>query len=592
MIITRKKKKKNNLKNSVLRPNTKSGDTNTLVKFKIVFFAVIGSVAFLCCNSTAPGERSAVSRYTATGILISEENDDEPPDYAQERPPLSNREALTMTMSGRDVELDFRKSYLAGEAQFYTALYEGLFSYHPLTMEPVLGVARQWKLSDDKKEWTFILRDYARYWNGDEVKAEDFRNAWLSVLEPGRDSPYSSLFDIIEGAQAYRLGHLTDASRVGIETVDDKTLVVRLVSPASFFPSMLCHHSFSPIHPSMLKIKDWSQAPPISNGPFYLLESGKSTKVLARNELYWGAGDVELKRINVKFVDDGDEASALWNSGEARWISGEVNLEDLTDLSGIAVNPMFATHYYYICSRQAPWTDWQVRRALTLALPWEKIREGYNMPAKTLIYPIMGYPEIKGLDTTDIEEARKLLAAAGYPGGKGLPDLVIRLNPAMESARIGGLMSAAWMDDLGVPVKIEVVSFGEFFDSLKDDDYDVASSTWIGDFADPYTFLQMWRRDSNLNDAGFDDAEYEKLIDRSMEEDGEVRWKTLSEAEELLLHRGTVLPISYSFAINIVDRSELDGWFMNVLDIHPYKYLSFKTFKPLPGVVLAKPERL
>ncbi|MDR2482292.1 MAG: peptide ABC transporter substrate-binding protein, partial [Treponema sp.] len=115
-------------------------------------------------------------------------------------------------------------------------------------------------------------------------------------------------------------------------------------------------------------------------------------------------------------------------------------------------------------------------------------------------------------------------------------------------------------------------------------DYAVGFSTWIGDFADPYTFLQMWRRDSNLNDAGYNDADYEKLLEKSMGEEGNQRWGTLAEAEKLLLSRGAVLPISYSPALNIVDTGELDGWFPNVLDIHPFKYLSFKAYRPLPGV--------
>jgi peptide/nickel transport system substrate-binding protein/oligopeptide transport system substrate-binding protein len=519
--------------------------------------------------------------------IFAAEDSDETPEYAQKRPPVVNRDSLTMTMSGSDVELDFRKSYLAGEAQFYTGLYEGLFSYHPLTMEPIPAVANRWNLSDDKKTWTFTLREYARYWNGDTVKAEDFRSAWLSQLDPGRNSPYSSLFDVIEGANDYRMGRSSDKSKVGIEAPNDNTLIVRLSSPASFFPSMLCHHSFSPIHPSMLNVDDWSKTSPISNGPYYLLENTGKTKTLSRNELYWDANDVTLKTIIVKLTDDGDEASALWNSGGVRWISGEVNLEALTDLSGIVVNPMFATHYYFIRSIRKPWDDWRVRRALILALPWDSIREGYPMPAETLIYPIRDYPKIKGLDATDLEEAKKLLAEAGYPDGKGLPELVVRLTPAMEAARIGGIMSKVWMDELGISVKIEVFPFDKYFDSLKEDAYDVASSTWIGDFADPYTFLQMWRRDSNLNDARYNDPDYEKLINQSMGEEGEARWKTLSEAEELLLRRGTVLPISYSFAINIVDKGEIGGWFSNVLDIHPFKYLSFKAFKPLPGVVYA-----
>ena len=512
--------------------------------------------------------------------------DDEPP-TAQDRDFGDVRTSFAMVMSGRDIEFDFRKSFLASEAQIYTGLYEGLFSYHPLTMEPVPAAASRWNLSDDKKVWTFTLREHARYWNGDSVRAEDFRASWLSLLEPGRNSPYSSLFDIIEGASDYRAGRLSDKSRVGIEAPDDRTLIVRLVSPAAFFPSMLCHHSFSPIHPAMLNIADWSGTSPISNGPYYLLENRGKTKVFARNELYWDAVDVRLKTITVQLIDDGDEASSMWNSGGTDWISGDVNLETLINRSGITVNPMFATHYYFIRSVRKPWDDWRVRRAMVLALSWSRIREGVIMPAKTLIYPLPDYPKIDGMEKTDIGEARKLLAEAGYPDGKGLPELVIRLTPSAEAERIGGIMSTTWKDELGIPVRIEVFPFDKYLDSMKDGNYDVGSSTWIGDFADPYTFLQMWRRDSNLNDASYNDGDYERLISRSMEEEGDKRMKTLSEAEELLLNRGTVLPISYTFALNIVDRTELGGWYSNVLDIHPFKYFYFKTRRPLPGVARA-----
>jgi peptide/nickel transport system substrate-binding protein/oligopeptide transport system substrate-binding protein len=512
--------------------------------------------------------------------------DSEKPDFAESRPQPVNREELTMAFSKGEVELDFRKSYLASEAQLYTALYEGLFSYHPFTLEPTPAAASSWEVSEDKKEWTFTIRETARYWNGDPLRAEDFRAAWLSLLDPKRQSPYSSLFDSIEGALDYRLGNNADPATVGVLAPEPLKLVVRLNNPVSFFPSMLCHHSFSPIHPDMLAIEDWSTLPPMSNGPFYVVDHGEDRITLARNELYWDAGRTALRRINILYLEDGDEASVRWNSGEVRWIAGDVNLETLTDRSGIVVNPMFATHYYYIRSTGAPWTDPRVRQALSLALPWEEIREGYFLPAKTLIYPIQGYPEIEGLGSTDLDEARRLLSEAGYPGGAGLPELVIRLTPSAEAARVGGLMGTAWSDGLGASVRVEVVPYRSYVETLKQNDYQVAFSTWIGDFPDPYTFLQMWRRDSNLNDARYNDPDYEALIDRSMGEDGETRMETLAAAEKLLLDRGVVLPISYSPAVNIVDTDELGGWFPNALDIHPFKYLSFKAFRPLPGVAL------
>jgi peptide/nickel transport system substrate-binding protein/oligopeptide transport system substrate-binding protein len=519
--------------------------------------------------------------------------EDKTPDAAETRPRQVLRDQLTVTLSRGELELDPRRSFIASEAQLYTALYEGLFSYHPYTMEPVPGAAEKWELSEDKKTWTFRIRDDARYWNGDPLRAQDFRDAWISLLEPRRESPYSSLFDVIAGAREYRTGQTADPSGIGIEAAGDKTLVVRLAAPASFFPSMLCHHSFSPVHPSMLDRDDWSAAPPLSNGPFYISSPERigpepDTLVLAKNAQYWDSPRVSLNQITVIYTEDPDEASARWNSGEARWISGSVNLETLTDRSGIVVNPMFATHYYFIRSAEKPWTDYRLRRALILALPWESLREGYYLPATTLIYPIMGYPEVQGLENTDLEEARRLMEEAGFPNGEGLPELVIRLASYPEAARIGELMSVAWNQELGVPVRIEVVPDRLYLQSLKTPGYGVGFSTWIGDFADPYTFLQIWRRDSNLNDARLDDADYENLMEKSMSQEGAERYATLAEAEKLLLDRGTVIPISHSPAINIVDTGELDGWYPNALDIHPFKYLAFKAFRPLPGVAMLK----
>jgi peptide/nickel transport system substrate-binding protein/oligopeptide transport system substrate-binding protein len=513
----------------------------------------------------------------------------EKPEFAARRPNVTVRDELTVTFSKGEVELDFRKSFYASEAQLFTAIYEGLFSYDPLTMEPTPALAERWELSEDKKQWTFTIRRNAQFENGDPITAEDFRAAWLSVLAPELDAPYSSQFDLIEGAKEYRTGEVKDPNTVGIIASDERTLVVKLNGPAFFFPSMLCHHSFSPIHPSMLEVKDWSAATLVSNGPFRIAEMDKDKIIFVKADTYWDASAVSLNKIIIKHTENGDEASSLWNSGEARWISGEVNFETLTDRSGIQVNTMFATHYYYIRSGEKPWNDHRIRRALVLALPWDEIRAGHMLPAKTLIYPLPGYPKLEGIfGDEQLEEAAELLAEAGFPNGVGLPELVMRITPSSEAARISELMARTWKEKLGVPVRVEVVPYSRYAQMLKTGGYTVASSTWIGDFADPYTFLQMWRRDSNLNDALHDDADYEALMERAMLEEGNKRWATLAEAEELLLERGSVLPISHSPAVNIVDVGELAGWFPNALDIHPFKYLFFRTIRPLPGVVMIK----
>ena len=524
------------------------------------------------------------------GTVSNDLNEDalhlSPETTPMEASPQIAREDFIVVFQKNPLEFDPRQSYMATEAQIFTAIYEGLFSYHPMTMAPVPAAAASWDLSPDRREWTFHIREEARFQNGDPVRAEDFRAAWLSLLEPDREAPYSSLFDIIEGAREFRLGNI-ERDQVGIYALGEKTLRVRLNSPAAFFPSMLCHHSFSPIHPSMIaetSSEAWSR--PVSNGPYIIDETEEDRISFTKNRYYWDASEVALNRITIVLSDDDDRASALWNSGEARWVAANVNFDALTARSGLEVNAMFATHYYYIRSIREPWNDYRLRRALALALPWNELRADYMLPATTLIFPIRDYPEIEGLSTTDIAEARSLLTEAGYPGGTGLPEIMIRIPPSISGRQIALSMARAWQEILGIRSRIDIVPFDEYFNSLKLPDHDVASITWIGDFADPFSFLQMWQRDSNLNDAAHNDDDFEALISRSMYEEGLERWSTLAEAETLLLSRGNVLPISFHPAINLIDIREIDGWYPNVLDIHPFKYFSVRQRIPLPGIAV------
>ena len=540
---------------------------------------LIVSCAGLPAENDAPAPEGNATEGTAPQLI-------EP--QMRTRPEITDRNDITVIFSDSALELDPRKSFTADEAQIYTALYEGLFSYNPLTLEPLPAVAESWKLSDDKRTWTFALRASARWWNGDRVGAKDFRDAWISLMDPAKQAPYSSLFDLIAGAKDYRLGKNADAGSVGVKAIDERTLEVTLAEPASFFPSVLCHHSFAPVHPSMLAVLDWSAQPPISNGPYYLAERTDEHLRLVKNAFYWDADRISVERLTIRFVGDGAEASHLWNSGNAQWLAGNIDLDALSDRSGVSVNAMFATHYYYIRSSHAPWNDRRIRRALTIVLPWDEIREGHMLPAPTLIFPIPGYPALEGIKQGEFaEEARGLLAEAGYEGGKGLEALTLRITPSEDSDRIAAIMKRVWEKELGISVRVDIVPFDAYYASLKKDDYVVGSSTWIGDFADPYTFLQMWLADSNLNDARYNDPEYEEIVARSMAQEGAERWKTLSEAEKLLLEGGTVLPISYTPALNVIDTAEIEGWFPNPLDIHPFKYFSYAAFRPLPGVALA-----
>ena len=473
------------------------------------------------------------------------------------------------------------------ESELCTAIYEGLLTPHPFTMEPLPGVARTWEVSEDNRVYTFSLRPEAAYSNGDPVRAQDFRAAWMRFLDPQARAEYSFFFDLIKGARAFRQGQAE--AEVGIRVVDDHTLVVELEQPASHFLKLLTHLSFSPLNPRTLARKDWDRAPTIiGNGPFYIVKRTREELLLKRNELYWDRRSVELDSIRVRFIADPAVISEGFNLGQIHW-ANNWDTEKILDPSAVVFNPLFATDYFYFVCAQAPWSDARVRRALALLAPWEEIRSGERLfETSRLIPSFSGYPEVKGIDKADPAEALRLLAEAGYPEGKGLPPLRVKLADDPDSAQTVARMAQAWKSRIGLEVSVRTFEYEAYLGEVKKPDYELGSVTWIGDYADPLTFLQLWTRDSNLNDSRFFDAEYERLIDTAVSQtDSNARYRTLADAEQLLLQQAVILPINHSPSFNLIDLKKIAGWYPNVLNVHPLKYVRLREGELPPGITLA-----
>jgi peptide/nickel transport system substrate-binding protein/oligopeptide transport system substrate-binding protein len=201
--------------------------------------------------------------------------------------------------------------------------------------------------------------------------------------------------------------------------------------------------------------------------------------------------------------------------------------------------------------------------------------------------PPPDYPEVDTIEERNQEEAMGLLAEAGYPQGRGLPELVIRIPAGGESERIAGIMADAWQEALGMSVRLDPVDYSVYFASLKRDDYAIGQMTWIGDFADPLTFLQMWTSDSNLNDAHYRNTEYDELVEEGTAiSDMEDRYDLFARAESIILRTGVILPVSHQPSLNLVDTDRIEGWYPNFLDVHPFKFIRFKGPRVFPNLVM------
>ncbi|MEL3907313.1 MAG: peptide ABC transporter substrate-binding protein [Treponema sp.] len=491
-------------------------------------------------------------------------------------------------------------AYNADEAQILTALYEGLCVYDPYSLQPVAGLAKSWKISSDGLTWTFTLRDNLVFENGDPITAETFRASFINLLNPDLNLPYASLLDCVRGAKEYRSGTLTDAAHIGLYAESGNTLKISLVYPAEHLANILCHHAFSAVHPSQLeavagfagKTVFMSAAEaftPIASGPFKIDSFTAEHIHLVKNVTYWDTEAVALPSINLLLAADADDAAEAFNQGAVHWLGSAVNLNKVAASHTIHVTPMFATEYLYLKTDTAPCDDAAVREALLAALPYDDLRKEYLIPAKTLVFPLAGYPTVNGVEKKDVPRAEKLLKK--HPQYAEIPPVKILLPETVYHSGQAAVLKDAW-EQIHVPVEVSVVPFEEYYDRLKRNDYHVAVVSWIGDFADPLAFLELFRPQSSLNNSGWNSAEYENYIKKaSAEQNRKKRFEYLAKAEQLLLDSSVIIPLSHIPAINIIDLNEIKGWYTNAVNIHPFKFIRFVQPDPLPGVAfLARKE--
>ena len=203
-----------------------------------------------------------------------------------------------------DYDLNPLTANYTSEAQILTGLYEGLFSYNPNTLEPEYALCSSYKISRDKKRWTFTLRSDAKFSDGEPITAYSIRDSWLKLLAT-EEAPFASLLDCISGAEEYRTGKGT-ADQVRISARDNTTLVVHLKEPTEHLPAILCHHSFSAVSPN----------PDVYSGPFKLKYFRNGVLKMVRNPYYHDATTVVIPGITIVQTDSEDTFS-LRNGGES-----------------------------------------------------------------------------------------------------------------------------------------------------------------------------------------------------------------------------------------------------------------------------------
>ena len=484
---------------------------------------------------------------------------------------------LTIITALQPLNLDPHTASYASEAQILDSLYEGLFSYDPKNLDPLPAIAESYKISRDKKRWTFTLRENITFSDGEKITAYSVKNAWLSLLRTP-NAPYASILDCIRGASSFREGKSSE-NDVGITARNDRTLVVTLNSPTAHFSKLLCHHAFS-----VCKVKsDGFTDTLVFSGAFTIRERGETSIILSKNEKYWGAKSVHIPQITIKQSNEIKDNSWSYNDGSSDWLSGMFDTNALLNKNALRISAIFGTEFLFFSCKNKPWNDADFRNALLTAVPWETLRKTGLVKATTLIYPLAGYHGVEGITETSIDDAKEMMADARKKLGYSQDEkITVTFGISSQSERQKNqaeILKTAW-EPLGVELKIQTTPEDRYVDSISGWNADIFSYSWIGDFADPIAFLELFRKNSTLNPSKWQNDKFEELIQKANEtNDNTEHYRLLAQAEQLLLDSGEVIPVSHSISLHAVNLSQIGGWYVNALDIHPFKYLYFKEIK-------------
>lgn len=453
-------------------------------------------------------------------------------------------------------------------------LFEGLVQKTPEGLKPAM--ARAWEVSPDGRTYTFKLRE-CRWSNGDPVRAGDFEFSWKRALNPARPSPYAHILYPIAGAEEYNtadpaklsaqaLQRLREA--VGVKAVDDRTLQVKLREPAPYFLELAAFFTFLPVSPRAVAEGGdrWAEQPGtlVVNGPFRVREwKRRNELVLERNPGYCDAAAVRLKRLRLFLVPEPAASATMYANGEIDMsMAGLVPPDEVPELlkRGEARRaPFLATYYLIFNTQRRPFNDVRVRRALALAIDRgglaARVLRGGEPPALAFVPPGIVNPAT-GRDfraegggyfrDADAEEARRLLAEAGFPQGKGFPRVTLLYNTEGTHRQVMEAIREMWRRELGIEVNLAGQDWNTFTRTKAAGDFHIARGGWIGDYGDPLSFLEMWTSESRQNEARWRNAAYDRAIARARQEaDAKARMEALHDAERLLMEEMPVAPLYF-----------------------------------------------
>ena len=446
------------------------------------------------------------------------------------------------------------------------------------------GQAESYEVSDDGLTWTFHMRDGLKWSDGSDLTAADFEYSFKRLASPDTAAPYAeTVVGMIDGYQDAignpdEDGNTTtdpDWDALNVHASEDgKTLTVQLSYPCSYFDKLASFVATSPVQQATVEANGdaWCTEPDtyVCNGPYMITEWTPSERiVLSKNPYYvggWDSSKIVSDTITLLLLEDSSASYAAYNSGEAQLVK-DVPTDEIPSLTraedggDFYLDEIMGTYYISLNDQEEPFTDVRVRKALSLAIDRDyvanTIMQGIYTPATALVGPGIvdengyfmdnangGEPYISDDYEANLEEAKSLLAEAGYPDGEGFPTITYSANDSGYHIPVAEYLQQAW-GELGITMNIDKVEWSSFIPMRRAGDYDISRNGWSMDYNDPSNMLELFTTNNGNNDGKYANPEFDQVIEDSRVADKTAHFEKLHEAEDILMNDAACIPVAY-----------------------------------------------
>ena len=452
------------------------------------------------------------------------------------------------------------------------------------------GTAESWSISDDGREYVFNINKNAKWSNGESVTADDFVWSWKRILTASLGSQYPDMLYYLEGAYEYHNGLIDDFDQVGVKSIDEHTLQVNLKNPTPFFLGLLSHYSTWPVHKeTVLKFGDiddrngeWTRPGNfVCNGPFQLKTWELNNKIVVeKNPHYYDASIVQLNEIHYYPVSNVMTEDRMFRAGQLHLTSTlpsqkcPIYIEENPNLR---IDPYMGTYFYRINTENAVLKDVKVRKALAYSIDRQllvdKVTKCGQIPAYSFTPPgTNGYQPNTEIPFDPVL-AKSLLDEAGFSEENPFPKLEILFNTNEDHRKLALAIQQMWQINLGIEVELVNQDWKVYLNREMIGDFQISRAGWIGDYEDPNTFLDLMRPNRGNNKTGWENMEYDALVQKANTINNQAeRYELLYKAEEILIENMPVIPL-YTYVRAYQLSPDVKGFSPHILDHHHPKFI-------------------